>query len=145
MFVFKLEKIKNLKENLMNIEIIKLNDINNQMKQKTFHIEELNKQIKSLYKRFDEHIKANIDFSILKYIADGVLILEYEIKSTQKDLEELKRKKELQIETIKNIHKEIKKFEKLKEHYKERYVYEEKLKDQNFINDINAIFYNRNS
>ncbi|MGC9258009.1 flagellar FliJ family protein [Desulfurella sp.] len=144
MFAFKLEKIKNLKENLMNIEIIKLNNINNQIKQKTLLISELNNQIKSLYKRFDDHIKTNIDFNVLKYIADGVLALEYEIKTTQKDLEELKAKKESQIKIIKNIHKEIKKFEKLKEHYKERYIYEEKLKEQNFINDISSIFYTRN-
>ncbi|OSS41625.1 hypothetical protein DESAMIL20_1178 [Desulfurella amilsii] len=145
MFAFKFEKIKNLKENLINIKIIKLSEINNQIKQKMQRISELKNQIKIFYKRFDDQIKTHVDFSILKYLSEEILACELEIKSIQKTIEELEVKKKIQIEVIKNLHKEIKKFEKLKEHYKERYIYEEKLKDQNFINDISTIFYNRNS
>uniref|UniRef100_A0A832ERK6 Flagellar FliJ protein n=1 Tax=Desulfurella acetivorans TaxID=33002 RepID=A0A832ERK6_DESAE len=145
MFVFKFEKIKNIKENIINIEIIKLSEINNQIKQKTLRISELKDQIKIFYKRFDDQIKTQVDFSILKYLSEEILACELEIQSTQKTIEELEAKKKAQIEIIKNLHKEIKKFEKLKEHYKERYIYDEKLKSQNFINDISTIFYNRNS
>ncbi len=145
MFIFQFEKIKNLKENLMNIEILKLNQINNQIKQNTQILSDLNDQIKALQKRFDNQIQINLDFSILKYIAECILALELKIKNIQKIIENLKVEKNKQIEIIKNLHKEIKKFEKLKEHYKERYMYEEKLKEQNFINDINTIFYNRNT
>jgi flagellar export protein FliJ len=145
MFVFKFEKIKNLKENLINIEIIKLSKINNQIKQKAQRISELKDQIKIFYKRFDDHIKTHVDFRILKYLSEEILACELEIQSTQKTIEDLEAKKKAQIEIIKNLHKEIKKFEKLKERYKERYIYDEKLKTQNFINDISTIFYNRNS
>jgi flagellar export protein FliJ len=145
MFVFKFEKIKNLKKNLMNIEIIKLGEINTQIKQKMQRISELTNQIKIFYKRFDDQIKTHVDFNILKYISEEILACELEIQSTQKTIEELEARKKAQIETIKNLHKEIKKFEKLEEHYKERYIYDEKLKSQNFINDISTIFYNRNS
>lgn len=145
MFVFKFEKIKNLKKNLMNIEIIKLGEINTQIKQKMQRISELTNQIKIFYKRFDDQIKTHVDFNILKYISEEILACELEIQSTQKTIEELEARKKAQIETIKNLHKEIKKFEKLEERYKERYIYDEKLKSQNFINDISTIFYNRNS
>ncbi|AHF98115.1 FliJ protein [Desulfurella multipotens] len=144
MFIFKLEKVKNLKENLMNIEIMKLHEINNQIKSKNQYLSELESQKKCLIEKFDLHIKTNVDFNILKYIADSILSLDLEIRSTKKIIEELQNKKIAQIETIKNFHKEIKKFEKLKEYYKERYIYEEKLKEQNFINDISSIFYVRN-
>ncbi len=145
MFIFQFEKIKNLKENLMNIEILRLNQINNQIKQNTQKLSDLNDQIKVLQKRFDNQIQINLDFNILTYIAECIMALEFEIKNIQKIIENLKVEKIKQIEIIKNFHKEIKKFEKLKEHYKERYMYEEKLKEQNFINDINTIFYNRNT
>ncbi|MGE4546245.1 MAG: flagellar FliJ family protein [Desulfurella sp.] len=129
----------------MNIEIIKLGEINTQIKQKMQRISELTNQIKIFYKRFDDQIKTHVDFNILKYISEEILACELEIQSTQKTIEELEARKKAQIETIKNLHKEIKKFEKLEEHYKERYIYDEKLKSQNFINDISTIFYNRNS
>ncbi len=145
MFIFQFEKIKNLKENLMNIEILRLNQINNQIKQNTQKLSDLNDQIKVLQKRFDNQIQIKLDFNILTYIAECIMALEFEIKNIQKIIENLKVEKNKQIEIIKNFHKEIKKFEKLKEHYKERYMYEEKLKEQNFINDINTIFYNRNT
>jgi len=145
MFIFQFEKIKNLKENLMNIEILKLNQINDQIKQNTQKLNDLNEQIKTLQKRFDDQIQTNVDFNILTYIAQCTLALELEIKNTQKKIENLKLEKNKQIEIIKNFHKEIKKFEKLKERYKERYMYDEKLKEQNFINDISTIFYNRNT
>ncbi len=145
MFIFQFEKIKNLKENLMNIEILRLNQINNQIKQNTQKLSDLNDQIKVLQKRFDNQIQIKLDFNILTYIAECIMALEFEIKNIQKIIENLRVEKNKQIEIIKNFHKEIKKFEKLKEHYKERYMYEEKLKEQNFINDINTIFYNRNT
>lgn len=70
MFIFQFEKIKNLKENLMNIEILRLNQINNQIKQNTQKLSDLNDQIKVLQKRFDNQIQIKLDFNILTYIAE---------------------------------------------------------------------------
>ncbi|WP_291490508.1 hypothetical protein [Desulfurella sp.] len=102
MFVFKFEKIKNLKKNLINIEIMKLNEINTQIKLNNQNLIELENQKKYLIEKFDSQIKINIDFNILKYIADSILSLDVNIKSLQKIIEELRNKKIAQIETIKN-------------------------------------------
>lgn len=145
MFVFKFEKIKLLKNNLMNMEILKLENTNQKIKEKINEINDLYTQISQLFKKFDNSIDKKTDFTVLKFLIDNIDLLRSEIKTKQIELETLKQQKDMILTVIKGLHKEIKKFEKLKEHYKEQYNYEEKLKETNFINDINAIFYNRRS
>lgn len=143
MFVFKFQKIQKLKEDLLKIEIGKLEEINRQIKQKKEEINSIHGEIQEYYKKFNEQIKAKLNFSQLKLLIANIEYLNNVKNLINTQIINLKEQENTQLTLIKNLYKEVKKYEKLQEHEKERYTYEEKLQESNFINDINAIFYNR--
>lgn len=136
MFVFKFEKLLNLKENMIKkclLEIAEIDLMIRKHKKTKYILEEENENRKNTYNGI---IKENPQKNILTFIAENIEKTQNNIYKLDTDIEMLKKEKADKIQEVKNLNMEKKKLEKLKEKDLERYNYSQNKAETRFLDEV---------
>jgi len=136
MFVFKFEKMLNIKENMIKkcmLEIANIEALIN----KSFEIkEELEQENRQRIRKLNTILKEELNKEILIFLSDNIAKTQKEIVKINSEIEKLKKEKKKKIEEATMLNMEKKKLEKLKEKEYENYVIEENRAETRFLDEV---------
>jgi len=136
MFVFKFEKMLNIKENMIKkcmLEIANIEALIN----KSFEIkEELEQENRQRIRKLNTILKEELNKEILIFLSDNIAKTQKEIIKINSEIEKLKKEKKKKIEEATMLNMEKKKLEKLKEKEYENYVIEENRAETRFLDEV---------
>ncbi len=136
MFVFKFEKMLNIKENMIKkcmLEIANIEALIN----KSFEMkEELEQENRQRMKKLNGVLRKKPDKEMLLFLSDNIAKTQKEIVRIDLEIEMLKKEKAKKIEEATMLNIEKKKLEKLKEKEYENYVIEENRAETRFLDEV---------
>ncbi len=136
MFVFKFEKLLNLKENMIKkclLEIAEIDLMMRKHKKIKYILEEENESRKNTYNSI---IKENPQKNILTFMAENIEKTQNNIYKLDADIEMLKKERADKIQEVKALNMEKKKLEKLKEKDLEKYNYSQNKAETRFLDEV---------
>ncbi len=136
MFKFKLEKILNIKENMIKKCMLEIANIEAMIKK--YHVlkDELERENTQRKKKLNRVLYENPNKEMLIFISENIAKVENEIEALSMEILQLKKEKEKKIEEAKMLNIEKKKLEKLKEKEYEDYVIEENRAETRFLDEV---------
>ncbi len=136
MFVFKFEKMLNIKENMIKkcmLEIANIEALIN----KSFEMkEELEQDNRQRMKKLNGVLRKKPDKEMLLFLSDNIAKTQKEIVRIDLEIEMLKKEKAKKIEEATMLNIEKKKLAKLKEKEYENYVIEENRAETRFLDEV---------
>ncbi len=136
MFVFKFEKMLNIKENMIKkcmLEIANIEALIN----KSFEMkEDLEQDNRQRMKKLNGVLRKKPDKEMLLFLSDNIAKTQKEIVRIDLEIEMLKKEKAKKIEEATMLNIEKKKLEKLKEKEYENYVIEENRAETRFLDEV---------
>ncbi len=136
MFVFKFEKMLNIKENMIKkcmLEIANIEAVIN----KSFEMkEELEQENRQRMRKLNKALRKKPDKDMLLFLSDNIAKTQKEIVRINLEIEKLKKEKAKKIDEATMLNIEKKKLEKLKEKEYENYVIEENRAETRFLDEV---------
>ncbi len=137
MFVFKFEKIINLKDNLIKKCMLEIANIEATIKKLNDTKKELSKENKKRKEKLNDILsKDKPDKNMLLFLSENIAKTENSIITITNNISELEKEKRKKIKEAEILNMEKKKLEKLKEKEYENYVKEEKKAETRFLDEI---------
>ncbi len=136
MFVFKFEKMLNIKENMIKKCMLEIANIE-ALISKSFEMkEELEQDNRQRMKKLNGVLRKKPDKEMLLFLSDNIAKTQKEIVRIDLEIEMLKKEKAKKIEEATMLNIEKKKLEKLKEKEYENYVIEENRAETRFLDEV---------
>ncbi len=136
MFVFKFEKMLNIKENMIKkcmLEIANIEAVIN----KAFEMkEELEQENRQRMRKLNRALRKKPDKDMLLFLSDNIAKTQKEIVRINLEIEKLKKEKAKKIDEATMLNIEKKKLEKLKEKEYENYIIEENRAETRFLDEV---------
>ena len=146
MFTFKFERSLNIKDNLLNKNILEFSEINKKILMVKSDIKELRNDNKKRLAKLDEALSEDIlNSNYLTFMSENIYKVMKNIDLLKNNLNKLNIQKKEKLSEIKELEKERKQLEKLKEKQYKKYVDDENKKETRFLDEIATIKYVKKS
>ncbi len=137
MFVFKFEKLLSIKENMLKKCMIEIATITAVIETYTKKKMELELERERIRQKLDKELSSSsISRAMVMFLHENMVNVESKINWLTESIENLKKQKKEKIEEAKEINREKKKLERLKEKAYEEYLLNEKRKEMRFLDEI---------